>query len=130
MATLHKKDVVAAERRGEVDRGTAERLQPTAHRRICPACGESFRPFSVGHKGFCCGCCAFEWNKATENQPASRILAKGIEVVVYETGLFGTIRSVLPDLTLLVNVDGEEEPLHCTAKDVERIQYLVVAHSC
>lgn len=128
--TLHKRDLVAAERRGDVERGTAERLQPTNSRRICPACGESFKPYSPGHKGFCCGCCAYQWGCAVDKDKSLRTISKGVEVVIYESGLPGTVRSVLADLSLVVDVEGLSEPLRLQANEVERIQYLVIDHSC
>ena len=126
----HKRDMIAAERRGELPRGTTEELRPTVYRRVCPACGESFKPFSTGHKGFCCGCCAYEWGRTTDEDKELRVLSKGIEVVIYESGLLGTIRSVQKDLSLLIDVEGLEEPLRLTSFDVERVQYLVITHTC
>jgi len=85
-----------------------------------------FLPLSVGHKGFCCACCAEAWGNLREKGMLDRRIAKGVEVLIMDTGEGGVVTSVTSETLALVSVGRTEAALG--PKDIERIQYLSVSH--
>lgn len=126
MARMSRHALREAEKRDLVPEGTADDIKPKRNWRVCPACGEEFRPLGEYYKGFCCGHCAFAWGEAAYQKTIDRTLANGVEVVVYESGMMGVITRVANAEEIYVLVDNELEMF--TSKEVERIQYMIVDH--
>lgn len=118
--------VEAARKRSLINGDEAQAAAPTRHRRHCPACGNTFLPLSVGHMGFCCACCAEAWGNLREKGTLDRRIAKGVEVLIMDTGEIGVVESVTSETLALVRIGRTEAALG--PKDIERMQYLDVKH--
>ena len=124
---VNKKSLREAKKRDMVDAKTVQSVAPRIHRRVCPACGEKFRPVNEGQKGFCCGHCAYAWGVATDADATLRVVDMGLEVVVYETGQLGVVKAVLKqEEVVLLLEDGTK--LTLPKKGVEPILYLEIEH--
>ena len=119
--------VKAAKKRGLVTKEQAEAVALPRHRRTCPACGETFLPLTADHRGFCCACCAYDWGEARYAGTLDRRVARGVEVVLVEDGAVGVVESA-PDAEHAVVAMEDGRRLTVGPPEVERIQYLMVAH--
>lgn len=117
----------AAKRRGLLNGAEVQAVIPKRYRRTCPACGETFLPMTVNHRGFCCACCAFEWGERLDRSALDRRAGAGVEVVVLASGVVGVIERVESSEAAIVRA-ADGELLSVGSKDVERIQYLAVEH--
>lgn len=130
---MTKNALRGARRRGLVSRRTAQAAEtiatrPRLRRRVCPACGGTFRPHSYNDKGFCCGCCSAAWGALYDARKLDRRLGVGVEVVVYASGELGTVVEELDGVRFVVRVEGGETLTVTPGLSAERIQYLTVTH--
>lgn len=125
---MTKRDLHQAKKRGLVTKKQAEAVSSIRHRRHCPACGKTFLPATLGHRGFCCACCAEAWGVLHERGALDRRVARGVEVVLLEDGAVGVVESV-PDAEQAIVVMEDGRRLTVGPKALERIQYLPVDHA-
>lgn len=130
MGTIKRKDLVAAKRRGKLNGQQVKGVYPTKHRRTCVTCSRKFSPVAHWRKDlFGCGCCAHAYG---DPSTVDRRIAKGMRVVIIDTGELGTVVTIpMPptgvEPAATIRTKNGDTIRH--AENVERAFALHVEHS-
>jgi len=121
-----RRELQGAVDRGIIDKDDAQFIVPTRRRRTCPACGSTFLPFDVGHRGFCCSCCAYDWGELNDHNNKLRDIESGDRIIRIVDGRVGHVIETQTPTEAVIEVDKEQ--MLITIEQVEKIQFLDIQH--